>query len=71
MSNERLDPILASEVESLRQTGTAKGSEAVIVGIEPARDGKGPRYRLEGRDRSYIRRNLDRDLGVGAPPGVG
>ena len=70
MPNERLDPILAGEVESLRQTGTAKGSEAVIVGIEPARDGKGPRYRLEGRDRSYIRMNSNGYLGMAGHPVV-
>ena len=70
MPNERLDPILASEVESLRQTGTAKGAEAVIVGIAPARDGKGPRYRLEGRDRSYIRMNSNGYLGLAGHPVV-
>ncbi len=70
MPHERLDPILAGEVESLRQTGTAKGSEAVIVGIEPAREGRGPRYLLEGSDRPYIRMNSNGYLGLAGHPVV-
>ncbi len=68
MPHERLDPILAGEVESLRHTGTAKGFEEVIVGIEPAREGRGPRYLLEGSDRLYIRMNSNGYLGLAGHP---
>jgi glycine C-acetyltransferase len=70
MPYERLDPILANEVESLRHTGTAKGSEAVIVGIEPPRDGMGPRYLLDGEDRRFIRMNSNGYLGLSRHPAV-
>jgi glycine C-acetyltransferase len=70
MPHERLDRILAHEVESLRQTGTAKGSEAVIVGIEAARDGMGPRYLLEGESRPFIRMNSNGYLGLSHHPAV-
>jgi glycine C-acetyltransferase len=70
MPHERLDPILANAVESLRQTGTAKGSEAVIVGIDPARDGMGPRYLLEGESRPFIRMNSNGYLGLSRHPAV-
>jgi glycine C-acetyltransferase len=64
MPHERLDLILADEVESLRHTGTAKGSEAVIVGVEPAGHGIGPRYLLEGQTRRFIRMNSNGYLGL-------
>jgi glycine C-acetyltransferase len=70
MPHDRLDQILANEVESLRHTGTAKGSEAVIVGIAPPSDGYGPRYLLEGSDRRYIRMNSNGYLGLARHPAV-
>ena len=70
MPHDRLDSILADEVESLRHTGTAKGSEAVIAGIEPARDQIGPRYLLDGEDRPFIRMNSNGYLGLSRHPAV-
>jgi glycine C-acetyltransferase len=70
MPHDRLDPVLADEVESLRHTGTAKGSEAVIVGIEPEHDGHGPRYLLEGDERRFIRMNSNSYLGLSRHPTV-
>jgi glycine C-acetyltransferase len=70
MPHERLDPILAQEVESLRHTGTAKGAEAVIVAVEPARDGRGPRYLLEGEARPFIPMNSNGYLGLSRHPAV-
>jgi glycine C-acetyltransferase len=70
MPHERLDPILAEEVETLRQTGTAKGSESVIIGVEPPRDGHGPRYLLEGSELRYIRMNSNGYLGLARHPAV-
>jgi glycine C-acetyltransferase len=70
MPHDRLDATIAAEVSELRQSGTAKGSEAVIVGIEPEGDGRGPRYLLEGSDRQFIRMNSNGYLGLSRHPAV-
>jgi glycine C-acetyltransferase len=70
MPSQRLDPILAQEVESLRNTGTAKGAESIIVAIEPPRDGMGPRYLLDGEARPFIRMNSNGYLGLSRHPAV-
>jgi glycine C-acetyltransferase len=70
MPHQRLDDILAAEVSDLRRSGVAKGSELVIVGIEPARDGLGPRYLLDGSDRRYLRMNSNGYLGLSRHPEV-
>jgi glycine C-acetyltransferase len=70
MPHDRLDPILANEVELLRHTGTAKGAEAVIAGVEPPRGGLGPRYLLEGIDQRFIRMNSNGYLGLARHPAV-
>jgi glycine C-acetyltransferase len=64
MPHDRLDATIAGEVSALRQSGTAKGSEAVIVGIEPEHDGHGPRYLLAGAGQRFIRMNSNSYLGL-------
>ncbi len=64
MPHHRLDSVLSGEVSALRQSGTAKGSEAVIVGVETGQDGRGPRYLLEGSDQRFIRMNSNGYLGL-------
>ena len=70
MPHDRLDATMAGEVSALRQSGTAKGSEAVIVGIEPENDAHGPRYLLEGDERRFIRMNSNGYLGLSRHPAV-
>ncbi len=70
MPHDRLDATMAGEVSALRQSGTAKGSEAVIVGIEPEHDAHGPRYLLEGDERRFIRMNSNGYLGLSRHPAV-
>ncbi|MGH8871961.1 MAG: aminotransferase class I/II-fold pyridoxal phosphate-dependent enzyme [Acidimicrobiia bacterium] len=70
MPHHRLDDLLAAEVESLRAAGTAKGSEAVIIGVEPPRDGYGPRYRLEGSEQRFLKMNSNSYLGLSRHPAV-
>lgn len=70
MPHQRLDVTLAAEVSALRDSGVAKGSEAVIVGVEPAREGMGPRYLLEGSERRYLRMNSNGYLGLSRHPSV-
>jgi glycine C-acetyltransferase len=70
MPHDRLDATIAAEVSALRRSGTAKGSEAVIVGIEPERDGHGPRYLLDGTEQRFIRMNSNGYLGLSRHPAV-
>lgn len=70
MPHDRLDATIAAEVSALRRSGTAKGSEAVIVGIEPERDGHGPRYLLDGAEQRFIRMNSNGYLGLSRHPAV-
>jgi glycine C-acetyltransferase len=70
MPHDRLDATLADEVSALRRSGTTKGSEAVIVGIEPEHDGHGPRYLIEGDERRFIRMNSNSYLGLSRHPAV-
>lgn len=70
MPHQRLDATLAAEVSELRRSGTAKGSEAVMVGIEPAGESAGPRYLLEGSDQRFIRMNSNGYLGLAHHPAV-
>ena len=70
MPHDRLDATIAAEVSALRQSGTAKGSEAVIVGIEPERGGHGPRYLLDGAEQRFIRMNSNSYLGLSRHPAV-
>jgi glycine C-acetyltransferase len=70
MPHQRLDDTLAAEVAALRESGVSKGSEAVIVGVEPARDEAGPRYLLERSDRRFLRMNSNGYLGLSRHPAV-
>jgi glycine C-acetyltransferase len=70
MPHQRLDDTLAAEVSALRRSGAAKGAELVIVAVEPARDGAGPRVLLEGSDRRFLRMNSNGYLGLSAHPAV-
>ncbi len=68
MPHDRLDAVLSSEVEGLRAAGTAKGSESVITTVIPAADGRGPRLRLAGSDREFLRMNSNGYLGLTRHP---
>ncbi len=70
MPHDRLDQLLGEEVDALRASGTAKGSESVVTGIEGARDGHGPRVILEGSSRAYLRMNSNSYLGLSRHPAV-
>ena len=70
MAHDRLDQTLATELGSLRESGTNKGAEAVITEVIPPSGGKGPRYHLAGTDREYIRMNSNSYLGLSHHPAV-
>ena len=70
MAHDRLDSTLADEISDLRSSGTAKGDEVVITQVEGPRAGMGPRYRLAGQDRDFLRMNSNGYLGLAHHPAV-
>ncbi len=66
MPLDRLREALETHVRDLEAKGTAKGAEKVVTGVRPSRDGKGPRFLLEGEgEREFIRMNSNAYLGMG------
>jgi glycine C-acetyltransferase len=71
MPLNRLEVVLAAEVEVLRSKGTRKGDEAVVVELVPAQGGRGPRVRLRGEgERPFLRMNSNAYLGLGTRAAV-
>lgn len=70
MPSDRLDQTLADELADLRQSGTDKGAESVVVDVLPPRSGLGPRYRLANSDREFLRMNSNSYLGLSSHPAV-
>lgn len=70
MPSDRLDQTLAAELDELRQTGTDKGDEIVVTDVILPRSGMGPRYRLAGHDRDFLRMNSNSYLGLSGHPAV-
>jgi glycine C-acetyltransferase len=70
MSIEKLDATLRSELAALEHEGRAKAAERPIVGYLPAADGRGPRYRLQGSDRDYLRMNSNSYLSLSFHPAL-
>ncbi len=65
MPHDRLEKLLAAQVEDLDRAGPLKGREAVIVGVVPPQDRKGPRYLLQGEgERPFLRMNANAYLGL-------
>lgn len=71
MPLDRLSTVLDAHVANLEEQGTAKGAEAVVVGVKPAEGDRGPRFLLEGQgDKEFIRMNSNSYLGLGLHPEV-
>jgi glycine C-acetyltransferase len=64
MSLARLSASLVEEVKALEKEGRAKAPERVVVGYEPPANGWGPRYRLLGSDRLFLRMNSNSYLSL-------
>ncbi len=65
MPHQRLEGKLSAEWAALEDSGRLKGREAIIAGILPPVDGKGPRYLLSGEgDRPFLRMNANGYLGL-------
>ncbi len=65
-----LDQALAAELGELEKEGRSKLPERIITGYEPPSDGRGPRYRLEGAEQSFIRMNSNSYLSLSHHPKV-
>lgn len=65
MPRDRLDQILLAELNKLEVEGRRKGDAAAITGVVPARDGRGPRFLIEGEgDKPFLRMNANNYLGL-------
>ena len=65
MTLNKLNKALSLNVKELEQTGRAKGEEKVITKVIKPKDGKGPRYLLEGfGDKEFLRMNSNSYLGL-------
>jgi glycine C-acetyltransferase len=70
MSLERLNAALVEDVARLDQEGRAKSPERIIEGYVPATNSRGPRYRLRGGSRDYLRMNSNSYLSLSHHPAV-
>ena len=60
----RLTPLLQAKLEGLRVSGRLKGAESVTRAVVPPADGRGPRFLIEGSDKSFLRMNSNSYLGL-------
>lgn len=70
MPTGRLQAALRERLDDLESTGTAKGSEHVITEVLLPRAGLGPRYRLSGHERDFLKMNSNSYLGLSQHPAV-
>jgi glycine C-acetyltransferase len=65
MALNKLNKALSDHVKQLEESGRAKGKEKVVRKILGPKDGRGPRYLLEGYgDQEFIRMNANSYLGL-------
>ena len=66
MPTVRLETVLSERLSELARAGRLKGEENVITAVVPPRNGKGPRYLLEGQgEQPFLRMNSNSYLGLG------
>jgi glycine C-acetyltransferase len=70
MSLDKLNAALVADVDKLTREGRAKAPERIIVGYVPASGERGPRYRLLGSDREFLRMNSNSYLSLANHPDV-
>src|SRR5947209_5442554 len=65
MPTHGLTKVLAARLDEMARSGRLKGRESVIRGVIPPRDGRGPRYLIEGEgDKPFLRMNSNSYLGM-------
>lgn len=70
MTLDRLDAALREDVAALQSEGRTKAPERIIEGYVPPRGEHGPRYRLRGSDKTYIRMNSNSYLSLSHHPSL-
>jgi glycine C-acetyltransferase len=70
MSLDKLNAALVADVAALTAEGRSKAPERVIVGYLPSSGSRGPRYRLKGSDRDFLRMNSNSYLSLSNHPDV-
>ncbi|MFO7884444.1 MAG: hypothetical protein R6U68_06450 [Desulfobacteraceae bacterium] len=68
MSLTALDNVLEQEIRRLESEGRAKPPERILEKYMPAQGKSGPRYKLQGIDRSFIRMNSNAYLSLSHDP---
>ncbi|MBN2365280.1 MAG: aminotransferase class I/II-fold pyridoxal phosphate-dependent enzyme [Calditrichaeota bacterium] len=68
MPLEKLNHMLVNDVESLKKEGRAKSPERIIVDFIPARNGRGPRYKLRNSTQEFLRMNSNSYLSLSHHP---
>ncbi len=68
MSTDRLDISLTREIEALAKEGRAKPAERIIEGFIPGSGKYGPRYKLTGFNKKFIRLNSNSYLSLSTHP---
>nr|WP_321397665.1 aminotransferase class I/II-fold pyridoxal phosphate-dependent enzyme [uncultured Desulfobacter sp.] len=70
MTTKNLDKSLQAELTALAAEGRAKAPERIITEFIPPKNDSGPRYRLEGSDKEYIRLNSNSYLSLSTHPAL-
>ncbi len=68
MSSDRLDVSLKAELKNLKEQGRAKSPERIIEEYIPAKGSFGPRYKLQGSDKQFLRLNSNSYLSLSNHP---
>jgi glycine C-acetyltransferase len=65
MPVDRVKAVLTREIDELREAGTTKGDESIIVEVVPAESERGPRFMLAGEgEKEFIKMNSNSYLGM-------
>ena len=68
MSLSKLNQSLVQEVEALKKEGRAKAPERIIVDYIAPKNGRGPRYKLQGSSQEFLRMNSNSYLSLSNHP---
>ncbi|MDH3628546.1 MAG: aminotransferase class I/II-fold pyridoxal phosphate-dependent enzyme [Acidobacteriota bacterium] len=70
MGLDKLNPALMEEVAALQRESRAKGPERILEAYVPANNSRGPRYRIQGSDREFLRMNSNSYLSLSNHPAL-
>lgn len=71
MPHDRLANLLAKCLREIDTSGMRKGHERIVRAVLPPKDGRGPRYLLEGHgNKPFLRMNANNYLGLSTDPQI-